>query len=99
MRVLSPRSASLALPARTRPDGVPSIRWPSQRHLAPRRCGNCNAALLRTVVPTAEEPMVDVECLYCSRVVVELRHDAAPAPMTPARFAALPTQQGKRGKP
>jgi hypothetical protein len=98
--VLSARYTNLPLPERTTVDaGVPRFRWPSQKHLTPTRCGNCKARLLRSVAPTAEEPLVDVCCLYCSRVACELIADAMPRPMTAATFRALPITQPKRQKP
>jgi hypothetical protein len=72
--------------ARPIPEGTvapPRYRWPSQKHLTPRRCANCGAALLRTDVPTAEAPVVDVACLLCTRVACELIADRRPEPPRP----------------
>lgn len=56
---------------------LPQYRWPSERHLAPARCGHCGVALILTDVPTAAHPLADVSCWSCSRVACELIHDGA----------------------
>jgi biotin operon repressor len=95
--VLSARYTNMPLPQRSTVDAeTPSIFWPSEAHLAPTHCGNCDARLLRAHVPTADSPLVDIDCLYCSRTAVELKHDSLRSRMTPAQFHALPTQQGRR---
>lgn len=80
----------------TRP-ALPSYRY-SQRHQAPRSCGECGGALIGDV-PTATYPRVDACCLLCSRPAYELVADGLRAPMTAAEFRALPTSQGQRGRP
>lgn len=95
-RLISPRSASLALPRYSTVGQVQRFRWPSEKSLTPTHCGNCRAALIASDIPTAESPLADVACLMCSVVACELIADAMPEPMTPERFRALPTEQGKR---
>ena len=77
-RLLSPRSASLALPERTTVNGAPSLRWPSERHLTPSHCGHCGTRLLVSTsdIPTATDPRHDVSCLLCTRVAVKLTSDS-----------------------
>ena len=94
-RVLPQRYAKLPLPATTRPDGVPRLRWPSQAALLRRLvCGACRSAVLVGDVPTAANPLVTVTCLMCTRPAVELQSDAfrEPTPLPPE-----PTP--KRGRP
>lgn len=95
MRILTP---SLPLPRFTTVGGVQRYSWPSQRHLTPTHCDHCGARLLLSDIPTADAPLVDVSCLYCSRVACELAHDGLRRPMTPEEFRAQPTSQGRRGR-
>jgi hypothetical protein len=50
-------------------------RWPSERATLPTRCDHCGAALILGDVPTADYPVVDISCLFCSRLACELVHD------------------------
>lgn len=68
----------------------------SELHRAPSRCGNCGRRLILTEEPTAENRVVDVACLLCSRVACSIVWDNMPPRMTAERFAALPMQQGRR---
>lgn len=61
----------------------PSFLWPSQAHLTPARCGHCNARLLRNDIPTAERPLVDLDCLMCSRTACELKLESSIRPVPP----------------
>jgi hypothetical protein len=53
----------------------PQFRWPSEKAEMPTHCAHCEATLLRGDVPTADYPVVDVTCISCSRVAVELVAD------------------------
>lgn len=75
--VLGRRYTNLPLPPRST---VERFYWPSERHLAPTHCGHCGAALLLGSVPTADAPLVDVDCLYCTRTACELAHDGLRGP-------------------
>ena len=76
-RILSPRYTSLPMPAVSTVDAsTPSLYWPSEADRAPTHCGNCGARLLRAHVPTADAPLVDVDCLLCSRTACELKHES-----------------------
>lgn len=98
MRVLSQRYTSLPMPARTTPDGTPSIKWPSERHLLKGlSCRHCGSLVIVDDIPTATAPMVDVACWTCSRIACELVHDGMRTPMTPEQFRALPIEQPRRG--
>lgn len=68
----------------------------SELHRAPSRCGNCGRRLILTEEPTAENRVVDVACLLCSRVACSIVWDSMPPRMTAEQFAALPSQQGHR---
>lgn len=57
-----------------------AIRWPSERHLIPARCGHCRARLLVSDCPTAGFPTATVTCLICSREVCELVYDGVRPP-------------------
>lgn len=79
------------------PPRPPQFRWDNEAKTAPgapTHCGNCGARLLRSDVPTADYPSVDVTCLYCSRVACELIYGATERP-------SLPPDEGprKRGRP
>lgn len=76
----------------------PRFLWPSQRHMLPSRCRNCNALLLAPAPPTADDPIADVVCLMCSRVACELKADAMRKPLTAEEWQAptdarLPTRR------
>lgn len=85
----------------TTADAAPRLRWPSERALTPTHCAYCAARLLVTEYPPAECRLriVEIACLDCARVACELISDHAPVPMTPTQWRALPTDQGKRGRP
>src|SRR5688572_7656608 len=78
----------------------PQFHWPSERHMTPKWGSYCGARLLRSDVPTADDPLVDVPCLSCSRVACELVADGwAPArPLSEAARAALRLPE-RRGRP
>lgn len=95
MRVLSNRDARLLMPRYSTVNGVGRYRWPSQKHLTPTHCGGCGARLLLADIPTADDPLVDVACLACSRVACELASDAMRQPLTAEQFRTLP--QRRRG--
>ena len=50
-------------------------RWPSERQYMPACCAHCGARLIRSDVPSAEHPVVDVDCYLCSRTMCELVAD------------------------
>ena len=93
MRILPQSAQNRPMPERTHPQ----FRYPSQRHLLPSHCTGCGLRLLLGEVPTGSEPVVDATCLYCARTACELIADSARRPLTPAEWAALPVEQGKRG--
>lgn len=95
-QVLSARHAKIPLPRYSTAGQVERFLYPSQRHLTPTHCGHCKARLLLSRVPTADEPLVDVECLYCARVVCELASDNL-RPRVPSH--ALPVEEVRRGRP
>lgn len=93
-------NANRPLPAQTTVDAVPRFRWPSERWQVPTRCHreHCRSRLIEIDPPTPEGALGEARCLTCSRVLAELVHDGYTR-MTPQRFAALPTQQGRRQPP
>lgn len=71
----------------------PELRWPSQRHQAPRRCHHCRSTALETDAPYGLVKSGETRCMLCSRVVCRWRADnteRAPLP---------PEEAPRRGRP
>jgi hypothetical protein len=92
---LLPASGAPPITERT----VPQYRWPSEAHLRPRTCWNCDSNLLYSNVPRASGDQIDIECWSCSRLQCELISDLTPRRLTPDEWRACAENQPRRGRP
>lgn len=96
---LALRTTSGPLPEAESPNDRPLLEWPSERHLAPRRCHRCRSTALETDEPYGLVRHGETRCMLCSRVVVRWRADNTErAPLAPLTDDELHPRRGRPPK-
>ena len=91
------RAPAGPLPDAVSPLDVPELLWPSERHLVPQCCTNCQAsrAAFVTSAPYGLVKVGSIECFLCTRTIVRLRSDGCRDLLARLRNEGPP----KRGRP